>query len=77
MAGLLLGNAKIFYQQFYYKWKMVANRNAKPATVRLFSGRSDCPLNARVKVLLLQLPVSINTNSVGSFEQQNDGSTCS
>lgn len=36
------GNFKIFYQRLYYKWRLVANPNAKPATVTLFL-RRDCP----------------------------------
>jgi len=36
------GNLEIFYQRLYYKWRLVANPNAKPATVTLFL-RRDCP----------------------------------
>lgn len=54
------GNIKIFYQRLYYKWKLVANPKAKPATVTFISQYSL--LNLKLIVLLPQLSISINAN---------------
>lgn len=53
------GNIKIFYQRLYYKWRLVANPNAKPAASFL---EETALLNPRLTVLLPQLSISINAN---------------
>lgn len=53
------GNIKIFYQRLYYKWRLVANPNAKPAVPFL---EETALLNLRLVVLPPQLFISINAN---------------